>query len=209
MSVELTRRGLALMMGLALLGTGPAVPSGMAPSGMAPSGVVSSGVVSSGGLPGGAPAGGALPAGQDTGEAAGATTGYRWPLAGTPRVTRGFEPPARRWLPGHRGVDLAGAPGAVVRAAGAGVVAFAGPVAGTGVVSIDHPGGLRTTYQPLTPAVSAGDRVAAGDSIGVLDPGHAGCPAPACLHWGLRQGQFYLDPLTLLGLGRLRLLPRA
>lgn len=134
-------------------------------------------------------------------------TGYRWPLAGEPAVTRPFDPPARRWLPGHRGVDLAGRPGTVVRAAGAGVVFFAGPVAGRGVVSIDHPGGLRTTYQPVEPTRSAGDPVAAGDPIGILAAGHAGCPIPACLHWGLRRGATYLDPLALLGLGRVRLLP--
>lgn len=132
---------------------------------------------------------------------------YQWPLAGQPAVTRRFEPPEQRWLPGHRGVDLAAQPGAMVRAAGAGTVFFAGPVAGTGVVSVEHAGGLRTTYQPLTPVVAAGDQVAAGDPIGILEPGHAGCPTLACLHWGLRRGEVYLDPLSLLGLGQVRLLP--
>jgi murein DD-endopeptidase MepM/ murein hydrolase activator NlpD len=130
-----------------------------------------------------------------------------WPIGGPPLVTRRFDPPARRWLPGHRGVDLAGSPGTVVNAAVAGVVFFAGPVAGRGVVSVQHAGGLRTTYQPVDPVVSAGDPVAAGDPLGVLAPGHAGCPAAACLHWGLRQGETYLDPLALLGLGQVRLLP--
>jgi murein DD-endopeptidase MepM/ murein hydrolase activator NlpD len=132
---------------------------------------------------------------------------YRSPLAGEPRVTRRFAPPAQRWLPGHRGVDLAGTPGEPVRAAGPGVVSFAGRVAGTGVVSVQHPGGLRTTYQPVSPRVSAGDVVAAGDPIGELAAGHPGCPVEACLHWGLRSGETYLDPLVLLGLGRVRLLP--
>lgn len=136
-----------------------------------------------------------------------AEPGYRWPLAGEPGVTRWFEPPVRRWLPGHRGVDLAGEPEAVVRAAGSGTVFFAGPVAGRGVVSVAHPGGLRTTYEPVTATVTAGEPVSAGDPIGVLAPGHPGCPIAACLHWGLRRGDVYLDPLSLLGLGRVRLLP--
>jgi murein DD-endopeptidase MepM/ murein hydrolase activator NlpD len=123
-------------------------------------------------------------------------------------VTRRFDPPEQPWLPGHRGVDLAGAPGVMVSAAGPGVVFFAGPVASVGVVSIAHPGGLRTTYQPVAVSVAAGDRVAAGDPVGTLAPGHPGCPAPACLHWGLRRGEAYLDPLSLLGLGRVRLLPQ-
>src|SRR5947209_1444726 len=77
-----------------------------------------------------------------------AATGYRWPLDGRPAVVRAFAPPPRPWLPGHRGVDLGAAPGTIVRAAGAGTVSFAGRVAGRGVVSVAHPGGLRTTYEP-------------------------------------------------------------
>jgi murein DD-endopeptidase MepM/ murein hydrolase activator NlpD len=80
-------------------------------------------------------------------------------------------------------------------------------VAGRGVVSIVHPGGLRTTYEPVTASVGVGDQVARGDPIGMLVVGHPGCPAAACLHWGLRRGTVYLDPLALLGLGRVRLLP--
>jgi murein DD-endopeptidase MepM/ murein hydrolase activator NlpD len=132
---------------------------------------------------------------------------YRWPLDGPPPVVRRFEPPPRPWLAGHRGVDLGAGPGAVVRTAGAGTVAFAGQVAGRGVVSVDHPGGLRTTYEPVTPLVAAGQAVRAGDPIGALDAGHPDCAAAACLHWGLRRGDTYLDPLALLGAGRIRLLP--
>jgi murein DD-endopeptidase MepM/ murein hydrolase activator NlpD len=104
-------------------------------------------------------------------------------------------------------VDLAGAPGAVVLAAGGGVVVFAGLVAGRPVVSIAHPGGLRTTYEPVAPSVRAGLPVARGSPIGTLLPGHAGCPVAACLHWGLRRGESYLDPLLLLTPPRIRLLP--
>jgi len=132
---------------------------------------------------------------------------YRWPLDGQPHVVRRFDPPDNPYGRGHRGVDLAAAPGAVVRSAGAGVVAYAGSVAGRGVVSIDHPNGLRTTYEPLTPQVRAGQVVAAGAPLGSLDAGHPGCRAAACLHWGLRDGKVYLDPLSLLGLGQVRLLP--
>ncbi len=133
--------------------------------------------------------------------------GYRWPLDGTPTVTRRFDPPPEPWAAGHRGVDLAATEGAVVRAAGPGVVHFAGSVAGRGVVSIRHANGLRTTYEPVTPSVTEGQRIRAGDAIGDLVAGHHGCPAAACLHWGLRRGESYLDPLSLLGLGRVRLLP--
>ena len=94
-----------------------------------------------------------------------------------------------------------------MRAAGAGTVVYAGVFAGRGVVSVAHSGGLRTTYEPVTATVAAGDTVPAGGPLGTLEPGHPGCPETACLHWGLRRGDVYLDPLALLGLGRVRLLP--
>jgi murein DD-endopeptidase MepM/ murein hydrolase activator NlpD len=136
-----------------------------------------------------------------------ATALWGWPLAGAPVVTRAFAPPPSPYAAGHRGVDLAGTPGQPVLAAGAGTVAFAGMVAGRPVVSVDHAGGLRTTYEPVTASVAAGQAVARGTPLGELVPGHAGCPASACLHWGLRRGGVYLDPLSLLRPPRVRLLP--
>ena len=127
------------------------------------------------------------------------------PLEGA--VTRPFDPPPDRYGAGHRGVDLAGAPGSPVLAAGDGGVVFAGMVAGRPVVSVDHPGGLRTTYEPVDPSVGAGQAVARGSPLGTLLAGHSGCSAAACLHWGLRRGEDYLDPLALLVVPRVRLLP--
>ena len=74
------------------------------------------------------------------------------PAAGTPypaAVSRPADIPEQNWKPGHRGVDLPLRLGADVLAAGDGVVAFVGVVAGTPVVSVDHAGGIRTTYQPV------------------------------------------------------------
>jgi murein DD-endopeptidase MepM/ murein hydrolase activator NlpD len=141
------------------------------------------------------------PAGQQWRRVAPAVS-YRWPLDGRPTVVRPFQPPPQPWLPGHRGVDLGAPPGATVRSAGPGVVAFAGMVAGRPVVSVEHPGGLRTTYEPVQPLVRAGQTVEAGTALGTLLAGHNGA-----LHWGLRRGPVYLDPLSLLGLARVRLLP--
>jgi murein DD-endopeptidase MepM/ murein hydrolase activator NlpD len=133
--------------------------------------------------------------------------GWVAPLAGPLRVTRAFDAPANPFGPGHRGVDLAGAADAPVLAAGDGVVVFAGMVAGRPVVSVDHAGGLRTTYEPVSATVGAGQPVARGSPLGTLVAGHAGCPVAACLHWGLRRGEVYLDPLLLLRTPRVRLLP--
>lgn len=135
--------------------------------------------------------------------AAAPTPTWRWPLTGPPAVVRGFDPPATAYGVGHRGVDLRGAPGALVGAAGAGRVSYAGLLAGRGVVVVEH-GALRTTYEPVTARVRVGQVVGAGQLLGELGAGHC---APACLHWGLLRGSTYLDPLLLLGPTRVRLLP--
>jgi murein DD-endopeptidase MepM/ murein hydrolase activator NlpD len=135
-----------------------------------------------------------------------ATAVWTSPVSGA-RVTRPFQPPPGPFAAGHRGVDLAGSPWTPVLAAGDGVVVFAGMVAGRPVISIDHAGGLRTTYEPVDASVAAGMRVTRGSPIGTLAAGHSGCPVSACLHWGLRRGETYLDPLALLRPPRVRLLP--
>ena len=140
------------------------------------------------------------------GPAAGAA-GWRWPLDPPVAVVAGFAAPAGPFAPGHRGVDLAGYVGDPVRSAAAGVVAFAGLVAGRGVVSVDHPGGLRTSYEPVLATVARGDQVATGAVLGRLESVASHCPPAACLHWGLRRGGTYLDPCSLLGAVRVRLLP--
>ena len=133
---------------------------------------------------------------------------WTWPVGSPtspPSVVRQFAPPDRPWLAGHRGVDLEAGVGTTVRAAGAGVVYYAGRLAGRGVVAVVH-GDLRTTYEPVTAAVSVGLQVAAGQAIGRLEsPGH--CVPTACLHWGLVREDSYLDPLSLLSGGPVRLLP--
>lgn len=136
-----------------------------------------------------------------------AAAGWRWPLDPPVAVVAPFSAPAGPYAPGHRGVDLAGRVGDPVRTAGAGVVAFAGVVAGRGVVSVDHPGGLRTSYEPVMATVARGDRVGAGAVLGRLEAVASHCPPAACLHWGLRRGEVYLDPRSLLGAVRVRLLP--
>ena len=136
-----------------------------------------------------------------------ATAVWGWPLTGTPDVVHRFDPPAQRWLPGHRGIDLAGVAGESVLAVDAGVVVFSGSVAGVGVVSVDHPSGLRSTYQPVTDRVPRGTRVGRGDRLGRLATG-GHCVLQDCLHLGARRGRHtYVDPEPLLRPLTLSLLP--
>ena len=145
----------------------------------------------------------------------------RWPLQPRPQVVARFEPPASRWGAGHRGVDLLGSPGQPVHSALAGRVRFAGTLAGRGVVVVDH-GARRTTYEPVRASVTVGDEIAAGAVIGRLQTGGSHCLPRTCLHWGLiadgpgdspgvsdGSGGHYLDPLTLVGAGPVRLYPLA
>ena len=129
-----------------------------------------------------------------------------WPLDPEPDVVRGFEPPPTPYASGHRGVDLAGGLGQAVRAALPGTVGFAGSIGGKPVVTVLH-GGRRTTYEPVVASVERGQTVAAGDVLGRLTAIDGHCFPAACLHWGLIEGDEYLDPLTLVGGGPVRLLP--
>lgn len=129
-----------------------------------------------------------------------------WPLMPVPAVLAGFDPPDQPWDSGHRGVDLAGIAGQVVRAALAGTVRYAGRLAGRGVVVVDH-GDTRTTYEPVLADVEVGAPVAAGQPIGTLDVTGGHCLPRACLHWGWLRGDLYLDPLDLVGTATVRLLP--
>lgn len=142
-----------------------------------------------------------------TATAPGLSAAWGWPLPPSPAVVAPFDPPAGPYSAGHRGVDLAGLAGSSVAAAGDGVVAFAGLVAGRGVLSVDHAGGLRTTYEPVSALVRAGEPVARGQVIGVLAWAGSHCLPQACLHWGLRRGDTYLDPLGLVRRWPVRLLP--
>lgn len=124
--------------------------------------------------------------------------GRTWPVGVRPPVLRGWEPPATAYSRGHRGVDLAAPPGTPVRAVAAGRVSYAGRVAGKGVVSLDLAGtDLRTTYEPVRAMVEKGTEVTAGEVIGTVEASGSHCTA-TCVHWGLRRGDTYLDPLSLL-----------
>jgi len=108
---------------------------------------------------------------------------------------------------------LPGSPGQPVYAAGAATVVFAGVLAGRPVVSLAHPGGLRTSYEPVRAVVRVGQVVTAETVIGSLMAGHAGCRAAACLHWGAMWGPAsradYVDPLGLVKSTPIRLKPLA
>lgn len=113
-------------------------------------------------------------------------------------ITRPFEAPLGPYGPGHRGVDYAVSMGTRVRAAADGTVIFAGPVAGSLAVTIQHEGDVRTTYSVLSQIlVHTGDRVRQGEWVGLSGITHPG-QGPG-LHFGVKVGDAYVDPSSLLG----------
>lgn len=135
---------------------------------------------------------------------AAAAEGWGWPLE-PPEVVHEFDPPDDPYGSGHRGVDLAGSVGQDVTAPSAGVVTFAGVIAGRGVVVVSH-GSVRSTLEPVAAEVVVGMPVGAGERVATLQGFAHHCDSP-CLHWGVLRGDTYLDPLDFVGAGPSRLLP--
>jgi hypothetical protein len=139
----------------------------------------------------------------DPGEpvSAGPVGAVRYELPVAAQVLRTFEAPDHAYGPGHRGVDLDAVAGTPVRAAAAGEVVFAGPVAGATWVTVAHADGIRTSYGHLGRlAVRSGQHVALGSPLGTATGDHGEALRPeAGLHWSARRGDTYIDPLDLLG----------
>ena len=130
---------------------------------------------------------------------------WAWPVHPV-RIVAPYVAPAHRYGPGHRGIDLAASDRAEVRAPADGVIAFSGDIAGRGVVTIDHDGGLVTTLEPVAGEPAVGERVEKGQRIGAASVG--GHASPGTIHFGVRLGGDYINPLLLLGeLPRAVLLP--
>ncbi|WP_436795450.1 peptidoglycan DD-metalloendopeptidase family protein [Actinospongicola halichondriae] len=135
----------------------------------------------------------AVPAGADD------VVTYRPPVDAP--ISDPFRPPKSAYGPGNRGLTYELPPGTPVHAAAPGRVVFAGWVAGTRHVTVLHADGLRTSYSFLeSVVVRRGVDVSAGDIVGTGGVG---------FHFGVRDGDVYLDPASLFGVVevRVRLVP--
>jgi murein DD-endopeptidase MepM/ murein hydrolase activator NlpD len=124
---------------------------------------------------------------------------FRAPLQGPLRVTSAFGT-RRSYSSGpptsyHEGLDYGAAVGTSVLAAGAGRVALAEELTVRGkAVVIDHGLGVYSGYYHLSDiAVKAGQKVERGDLIGKV--GSTGLSTGSHLHWEIRVGGVYVDPL--------------
>lgn len=116
-------------------------------------------------------------------------------------VIDGYRPPPEPWLSGNRGLEYDTEPGEPVMASAAGVVTFAGAVAGSFHVTIAHDDRLRTTLAFVAePLVAVGDRVRGGDVVAI---------AGDSVHFTARVDGEYIDPILLFAPHRwvVRLIP--
>lgn len=122
---------------------------------------------------------------------------WRWPVDGARHVVEPFRAPAHDYGPGHRGMDIAAAPGGQVHAPTDGVVAFRGTVVDRPLVTIDHGAGFVSTWEPVSSSLTPGDVVTAGAVIGsVAEGGHT---VRGAMHIGVRVDGEYVNPLPLFG----------
>jgi len=147
---------------------------------------------------------------------------WEWPLAAPHTLVRPYIAPATPYSAGHRGIDIeahetsenagsdggstvtaesspdaaAAGPEISVTAPAAGTVHFAGFVVDRPVLSIRHPGGVISSFEPVSTTLAIGDAVREGEAIGTLELGH--CSSP-CLHFGVRIDGGYVSPLLFLG----------
>lgn len=125
------------------------------------------------------------------------------------RISSQFDPrrmhPVLRRIQPHNGTDFAAPTGTPVWAAAAGVVVWSGPKGPNGnLVSIQHDDGYTTHYAHLhviTAGIVRGARVAQRQSIGQV--GTTGRSTGPHLHFGVKQGATFVDPMSILnGPGR-------
>jgi hypothetical protein len=125
---------------------------------------------------------------------AAASERWTWPVHGN--VVTPFALGPDRFAPGqHRGIDIAAAAGAPVRAACSGTVRFAGRVPGRGRGVTVVCGALVATHLELgRTTVRRGTPVRRGDTVGTVAASHVQLGARR-----LGRAHGYVDPLALLG----------
>ncbi len=125
-----------------------------------------------------------------------ASTAWRWPLLGP--ITQRFGESLTQYG-FHQGIDIDGATGDRVRAARGGRVVVAGTYDQCGglEVHVDHGDGFASWYRHLSRIeVAKGIMVDAGAVIGRV--GNTGCSLGSHLHFGIRRGTKFVDPLRYL-----------
>lgn len=125
--------------------------------------------------------------------------GFTWPLPSSTRITSSFG--KREYVTAgastyHQGVDIGASSGSNILAAASGTVLKASYQGAAGkYVLIDHGGDIYTVYMHCSKLlVSEGEHVEQGDVIALV--GSTGVSTGPHLHFGLKLGSEYVNPLT-------------
>lgn len=136
--------------------------------------------------------------------------GWRSPVP-MARISSRFNPyrmhPVLHVVMPHNGVDFAAPSGTPVYAAAAGVVKSAGDGGPCGnMVQIDHPNGLTSAYCHLSrfAGLHAGDHVETRQLVGYV--GQTGRATGPHLHFAVKRGDVFLDPM-IMKLDGVRVIP--
>lgn len=121
---------------------------------------------------------------------------WEWPLPDH-TLTAPYAAPATRYAAGHRGVDFPAVLGTPVHAPDDAVVRFSGVVVDRPVLTLDHGGGVLSSFEPLVSELPVGSVVARGAVLGAVGTG-GHCDA-GCLHVGVRVAGEYVSPMLFFG----------
>jgi Peptidase family M23 len=109
--------------------------------------------------------------------------------------------PASEYGTGHRGIDFHVEPGQPIQSPAAGTVHFVGKVVNRHLITIRTDKGKLASFEPVCSQLKAGERVSAGQPIGIRCDGDSTYEAhcESCIHASARDNFGYLSPLHMLG----------
>jgi len=114
-----------------------------------------------------------------------------------------YRQPNSDYSAGHRGVDYKVVVGQTVLAPADGEVWFSGKVVNRELMSIKHPDGNLTEFEPVCTDLQKGEQVFLGQEIGQICEADLGyrqhCQNAHCLHFSIRQLGEYLSPQVFVG----------
>ena len=128
---------------------------------------------------------------------------FAWPVSPSHEVVSPYKDEGRYVSGSHRGIDIRAEAGSEIMTAADGIVYWHGKTPrGEPYVSVQHEGGLRTTYMPVEIKVKRGQTVKQGETIGILSSAVENPSSFSHLHFGVKKEPYesfdYMDPLSLL-----------
>lgn len=142
---------------------------------------------------------------QTTGSRAQETPNLIWapPLELPVNLVNIYRQPNSDYSAGHRGIDYQVSTGDPVLAPADGQIWFSGKVVNRFLISIKHPDGTLSEFEPVCTDLNKGERVFLGQQIGQVceadEEYRQHCATVKCLHFSIRVNGEYLSPQVFIG----------